>query len=193
MAADLAPFFVTGAFTLVAGLGGGLGGATLAQKFQTRREVEARKFAAEQDRKADERAIRDRKAQRLRENYAALLLTVMERELAAEAWRWLPADFKSKSSDEQGELIGKLVEEARIDLDKTQVALLLESEAHGGEVLAIFKGFNDALTETFSQVMSNMMDADAQPLGPLLARLREARAKLGETARNHLAELEKAL
>jgi hypothetical protein len=75
-----------------------LGGATLAQKFQTRREVETRKFAAEQDRKADERAIRDRKAQRLRENYAALLLTVMERELAAEAWRWLPADFKSKSS-----------------------------------------------------------------------------------------------
>jgi hypothetical protein len=193
VAADLAPFFVTGAFTLVAGLGGGLGVATLAQRFQTKREVEARKFAAEQDRKVDERSIRDRKAQRLRESYGALLMTVMQRESAAERWRWLPADYRSKNRDEQDALVKQLIDEARVDLDKTQVALLLESEAHGGEVMEIFTTFNNTLTETFSHVMANMMEQDAQPLGPLLDRLREARAKLGDTARNHLAELEKPI
>ena len=193
MATDLAPFVVTGTFTLVAGLIGGLGGAALTQKFQSDRDAGAQKFQVDRDQKGDQRAIRDRKAQRLRESYASLLLTVMEKEAAAEHWRWLPDDFKRKELEERKALIGKLLDEARIDMDKTQVGLLLESEAHGGEVLQIFKAFNDALTETFSQVMSNIMESDPQPLGPLLARLREARTRLSETARNHLAELEKAI
>ena len=40
MPTDLTPLFVTGAFTLVASLAGGFGGAMLAQKFQTKREAE---------------------------------------------------------------------------------------------------------------------------------------------------------
>jgi hypothetical protein len=178
LAADLGPLIVTGSFTL----GGVVAGSVLTQVFQLSR-----------DRKIDKRAVRDRRANRLRENYSALLLTVMDREARAQRWRWDPHDFQRDATDQRQNRIDRLMAEARIDIDTTQVALTLESEKYGSEVLEIFRTFNDALTDTFSQVMSNIMDSTPEPLGPYYQRLREARTKLIDIGRYHLAEHEKSV
>jgi len=158
-------------------------GAVLNQVFQSRR-----------DKKNDERAIRDRKADRLRASYAGLLLTVTEREAMAERWRWAAHDVRKLGAAEREASIKELIKQGRIEVDKTQIALQLESEAHGGDVLKIFETFNNKLTDTFSQVMSNIQDEkNAEPLGPVLQQTREARKQLSDTARKHLAELEQPL
>lgn len=185
---------MTGAFTLLAGVGGGLGGAALTQKFQSDRAAADHKFQLDRDKKADDRAIRDRRAERLRRAYQEIMALAINVSVVVNRWRWLPHDLKKLSSEERTQRISQLIGEAAIDPGSSHVAILLESEARSKEVLDSFLRIHEALQEQVGNVIDQLQQptGDAgKAAGELASRVRKEVDHLSELARAHLADLER--
>lgn len=189
---DLGPLIVTGLFTLAAALAG----AGVAQKFQADRDAASHRADLERDRYADERSIRDRKADRLRGAYRDLLTDAHE--LRAQTWLWrsraqalarLPPAARHAEATE-------LMRTARQSLDRSQIAVLLESEFHASDVWNLQQSMVGASRDYLGNLLEEgekpgSVSDDAQEA--ILDRIEEDIRRLSEIARSHLAELEKPL
>lgn len=153
-------------------------------------------YQGQRDKKNDERAIRDRRADRLRRAYQELVALAIQISIAVQGWRWLPHDLKKLSPDERSKRIEQLLSQADFDLGSSHIAVLLESETESKEVLGTFL----AIHETLQQQVGNVIDQLQQPegdagkaAGDLAKQVREAVDRLSDLARQHLARLEKPL
>jgi hypothetical protein len=185
---SLAPYVITGIFTLVAGVGGSLGGVALAQKLQADRDVTAQRFQRERDQKADEREIRDRTAARLRENYSALLMIALHRVLLPIRERWNVEEFQALPAAEQQTKVRQIVENALFTQERPEVDLLLESELYGERVLEIFDSFNRDINKMYGHFLKGESTFVSVGL-----RAADAQKELVQLARKHLTELEMPL
>jgi hypothetical protein len=193
---SLAPYVITGIFTLVAGVGGSLGGVALAQKLQADRDATTQRFQRERDEKADERAIRDRKADRLRRAYQELMILALEMSVRAWRWRWLPAEIQKLPDEERVARMEQLIEEAALDRGRGNIAVLLESDPHAGEVLDIFFRIEESFREQFFNIAhqaQQQTEEGGRAAKEFAEQIQKEVNRLGDTVRTHLAELEKPI
>jgi hypothetical protein len=190
MAIELGPLIVTGTFTLLAGWGG----VALTQKFESNRSDAERQFQLGRDKTADERAIRDRRAERLRRAYLELVALAIKVSATVQGWRWLPRDLNKLSADERSKRIEQLLSQAAADLGDSQIAVLLESEQDSKEVLDTFLRIHEGLQEQVGNVIDQLQqpEGDAgKAAGDLAKRVRLEVDHLSELARAHISRLEK--
>ncbi len=199
MPTDLTPYVVTGLFALGAGLigvGGTLGGQWLAQQSESQRDAARKEADTQRDKRSDERAIRDRKAERLRRAYQELLILAIDMSVRAWRWRQLPAEIQKLPDDQRVARAEQLVEEAASRVGKQIDAIMLESDTHSAEVLDIFFRIDEALRELFFSVAHELQQPTDEGSGvakELVDKIQLEVNRLGDIVRAHLAELEKPI
>src|SRR5207245_7442493 len=127
-----------------------------AQRSEKRREAARRVAEAARDKRSDERAIRDRKADRLRRAYQELTILALDMSVRAWLWRSLPAEIQKLPDEERVARIEHLIEEYTIDRGKQHFAVLLESDPRAGEVLDIFFRIVESFRENFFNLVPQL-------------------------------------
>lgn len=190
---------MSGIFALavgVVGVGGALGGQWLAQGSESQREAARHVAEAERDKRSDERAIRDRKADRLRRAYQELMILALDMSVRAWRWRWLPAEIQKLPDDERVARTNQLIEEASIDHGKQNIGVLLESDSHAGEVLDIYFRIEEKLREHFFNIVNEVQhqtEEGGRAAKEFADQIQKEVNRLGDTVRSHLADLEKPI
>jgi hypothetical protein len=153
-------------------------------------------FGVHRDREADRRALRDRKAERLRRVYGELILIVMTMKSRARAWRWEQHAPAGETPEQHGARIQRLLDEAKVNINRLQAELLLESDAPAGKLLEIFEQLEGRLFVYVSAIIDNIQAPGTfEPAEVQAARhqVEGTADQIAQVAREHLFKLERPI
>jgi hypothetical protein len=181
---------------LVSGLIGGVVASAVGGWFTLKSVSKSTQADAARDTVRDRRALRDRKAERLRATYSEVLLTVLTMRARAYNWRWEQHAPTGETPEQRGARIQLILDEAKMNIDRLEAALVLESEEKAAHVLDLFDRLDPVLFLYASAIIDNIQTPNSVPPQEVQAmrkKVEDIAAELTKTVQQHISALEQPI